>query len=364
MSNMLVSQLETSPESTQSNSKIQSSADSDLDTSLTFLNSCSSIENEDFDIEEIFQMRTKYSNNPIIGFLNINSVRNKIIDLRLIMERCLPDILVIEETKLNSDFKTETFQINNYQRPIRRDRNEFGGGVMQFIRKGVVCNRLPTLESLTLELICSELTVCKKKWVIFSIYRPPDAANLELFFKELSLSLNSALDKYDNALIMGDINIDTHDTQHPGHAKLISFCDVFGLSNLVKDKTCFTKGHSSSIDVMLTNKPRCFQNTFVVETGLINYHGLVLTVMKTHIPRLKPKILKYRSYKNFDSDKFLQDVRNTEFKPFTNDANLSYENLSSAFQKLVEKHAPLKTRIQRGNTAPFMSQELKKGNIY
>ena len=111
---------------------------------------------------------------------------------------------------------------------------------------------------------------------------------------------------------------------------------------------------------MLTNKPRCFQNTSVVETGLSDYHGLVLTVMKTHIPRLKPKILKYRSYKNFDSDKFLQDVRNTDFKPVTNDANLSYENLSSAFQKLVEKHAPLKTRIQRGNTAPFMNQELKK----
>ncbi len=127
MSNMLVSQLETSSESTQSNSKIQSSSDSDLDTSSIFLNSCSSIENEDFDIEEIFQMRTKYSNNPIIGFLNINSVRNKIIDLRLIMERCLPDILVIEEMKLNADFKTETFQINNYQRPIRCDRNKFGG---------------------------------------------------------------------------------------------------------------------------------------------------------------------------------------------------------------------------------------------
>ena len=46
-------------------------------------------------------------------------------------------------------------------------------------------------------------------------------------------------------MIMGDINIDTHDIQHPGYTKLISFCDVFGLSNLVKDKTCFTKNHSS-----------------------------------------------------------------------------------------------------------------------
>ena len=175
------------------------------------------------------------------------------------MEKCLPDILVIEETKLNSDFKTETFLINNYQKPIRRDRNAFGGGLMQFVRKGVVCNRVSTFESSTIEIICSDLMVCKKRWVIFSIYRPPDASNLELFFRELSTSLNSALDKYDNVIIMGDINIDTHDFQHSGYTKLHSFSDVFGLSNLVKDKTCFTKGHSSSIDVLLTNKLRSFE---------------------------------------------------------------------------------------------------------
>ena len=76
------------------------------------------------------------------------------------------------------------------------------------------------------------------------------------------------MDKYDNVMIMGDINIDTHDIQHPRYTKLSSFCDVFGLSNLVNDETCFTKNHSTSIDVMLTNKPRCFQNTTVFETGL------------------------------------------------------------------------------------------------
>lgn len=79
------------------------------------------------DIGEIFELRTKNQNNPLIGFLKINSLRNKITDLKLVMERCLPDILVIEETKLNSDFKTEIFLVNNYQKPIRRDINEYGG---------------------------------------------------------------------------------------------------------------------------------------------------------------------------------------------------------------------------------------------
>ena len=189
------------------------------------------------DIGEIFHLRTKDPNNPLIGFLNTNSLRNKIVDLRLVMERCLPDILVIEETKLNSDFKTEIFVINNYQKPMRRDRNECGGGLMQFVRKGVVCNRVSTFESPIIKIICSELMIFKKKWAIFGIYRPPDASNLEPFFRELSSCLNTVFDKYDIVMIMGDIKSDTHDIQHPGYAKVLSFCDVFGFTNLVKNKT-------------------------------------------------------------------------------------------------------------------------------
>ena len=161
-------------------------------------------------------------------------------------------------------------------------------------------------------------------------------------------------------MIMGNINIDTHDIQHPRYAKLTSFCDVFGFNNLVQIKTCFTKNHSSSIHVMLTNKPRCFQNTTVFKTGLSDFHGLVLTLMKTQIPHLKPKVIKYRSYKTFDPENFLQDVKNINFTADLNDADLSYRNISSAFRALVDWHAPLKTKAQRGNTVPFMNQQLKK----
>ena len=96
------------------------------------------------------------------------------------------------------------------------------------------------------------------------------------------------------------------------------------------------------------------------ETGLCDFHGLVSTLMRTHIPRLKPKVIKCRSYRKFDPLRFLQDVKNTDFKADPNDADLTYRNLSSDFRKLVDKHAPLKTKVQRGNTAPFMNQQLQK----
>ena len=254
--------------------------------------------NDSSDIDKLFSLRTEYHNHPLVGFLNINSIRNKIIDLRMLMERCLPDVLVIEETKINSDFKKDIFLVNNYQKPMSRDRNEYGRGIMLYARKGVVCNRVPALETPSLELLCSELIVNKKKWIVYCIYRAPDCGNIDSSFSDLSTTLNPALDRYDNIIVMGDINIDSLNRQDAGHSKLVSFCDVFGLSNLVTAKTCFTKNSSSSIDAILTNRPRCFQKTSVFETGLSDYHGLVMTVMKFHLPRLKPKVIKYRSYKN------------------------------------------------------------------
>ena len=159
---------------------------------------------------------------------------------------------------------------------------------------------------------------------------------------------------------MGDINVDTHDHQHPGFGKLSSFCDIFGLTNLVSSKTCFTGSHSSSIDVILTNRPRSFQATSVFETGLSDCHCFVTTTMKRHIPRLKPKKVKYRSYKNFNEDSFLADVRSLDFGSRFDDANQLYDNLTQRFRKVIDKHAPLKTRIKRGNSAPFMNRELSK----
>ena len=57
---------------------------------------------------ELFQMgaelhalqkdRRQYLNNPLIGYLNINSVRNKIADLQIFMQNILLDDLALSET--------------------------------------------------------------------------------------------------------------------------------------------------------------------------------------------------------------------------------------------------------------------------
>ena len=113
-------------------------------------------------------------------------------------------------------------------------------------------------------------------------------------------------------------------------------------------------------DVILTNCPKSFQLTSVYETGLSDCHGLIATIMKSHIPRLKPKTIMYRSFKNFNSNEFLLDVGNIGLDCNVDDPNYLYIDLSVKFRKVVDKHAPLKKKFLRGNNAPFMNRNLKK----
>ena len=56
--------------------------------------------------EAMRENRLKYVNNPLIGNLNINSLRNKIVDLKEIILELSLDYLVLSETKINQSFPT------------------------------------------------------------------------------------------------------------------------------------------------------------------------------------------------------------------------------------------------------------------
>ena len=159
---------------------------------------------------------------------------------------------------------------------------------------------------------------------------------------------------------MGDINIDSYNCNHSGHDKLKHFCDIYDLSNLIKGNTCFMNKHKSSIDIILTNKPKSFQHTVTFETGLSDYHHMISTSLKTHLIRLKPKVITYRCYKKLNQNDFLADIENAEFNCNLENADDSYNNLTNTFSKIVDKHVPIKRKILRGNDAPFMNKELRK----
>ena len=82
--------------------------------------------------------------------------------------------------------------------------------------------------------------------------------------------------------------------------------------------------------------------------------------MKSHFSRLKPKIIHYRNFKRLDEQKFFADVKNADFSFETDDPNENYSAFKNTFSLIVEKHAPLKKKIVRGNHAHFITKDLRK----
>ena len=208
---------------------------------------------------------------------------------------------------------------------------------------------------------CSAITISKKKWFYISIYRPPEANNLDSFFEELNTSLSKACCKYENFVIMGDFNIDVK-RKGNGYRKLQEFCDMFNLTNLVDTESCVKNSHKSTIVLILRNKPNSFQKAMAIETGLSDFQKLVSTFFKSHYSRLKPKIVYYRNYKNFNNSNFLKDLSNNTLFLDSHDPNESYNFLTTKFQEPVNRHAPLKKKILRGSHAPFIEQRIQKSN--
>ena len=139
-------------------------------------------------------------------------------------------------------------------------------------------------------------------------------------------------------------------------------CDTLGLRNLIRVSTCEMKGSSSSIDLSLTNCRYHFKHTHAFETGLSDFHKIVVTCFKNTYERLQPINIQYRSYKKFDRDAFLSDLQAVPIEEAYSSPNseLAYEKFKMSYSEVVDKHAPLKYRILRGNHAPFMTKDLSK----
>ena len=103
--------------------------------------------------------------------------------------------------------------------------------------------------------------------------------------------------KYENIIITGDFNAEISEPN------LASFCTFYNFKSLISKSTCYKNpDNSSCIDLILTNCPNYFQNSSTFETGLSDFHKLILTLFKSEIPQQRPNIISYR--KRFDSQIF------------------------------------------------------------
>lgn len=118
----------------------------------------------------------------------------------------------------------------------------------------------------------------------------------------------------DTVFYARDFNADLLDPDKPPKdgRSLLDLLDIFDLNCLITKATRKTKTTETLLDLILTNNKIKTLTSSVVDTQ-ISDHSLVFTVLQSVVPRSRSRKICFRSLKNFNQDKFVQDFHVAPF---------------------------------------------------
>ena len=163
-------------------------------------------------------------------------------------------------------------------------------------------------------------------------------------------------------VLLGDFNQDMYtnpvENRFP-NKNLDDFCNRYCFENKITIPTRVTDRTKSLLDVILASHSERFICSGNLHLGLSD-HDLVFIVRKHKIPRPNPRLVEYRSMKNFDHEKFLADLKNSPW-------GMAYcfsvvddiwSHWSTLYNNILDQHAPIKKKWMRGDQLPWISPEI------
>ena len=137
--------------------------------------------------------------------------------------------------------------------------------------------------------------------------------------------------KYDNFITIDDLNSERIEWA------VRDFCQIYGCKNLIKDNTCFKNPEKlSCIDLIITTRLKCFQNSVILETELSYFYKMILTAMKVFYKKGKLTIIAYHSYKHFSNEVFMADVQNRVSQVTSKNNVFKFDNFKQHLMKLFK----------------------------
>ena len=320
--------------------------------------------------------------------LNIRSVKNKILEVKNIIKLQDPHIFGLSECELkkkNNRFEEDLLKIPGYKTLFPKSWSTFGQArILVYVKKSFEFEQLDDIENEDVQSIWIRGGLKNGKKIYFSHgYREhspmsgiSQQENLELFLRqwEAAIAHNNPND-LNEVHIAGDMNLDVlenrwlkNDYPLVNLSRMVNnCCQVNNLSQLVKDVTrvqynsVTRTSNLSCIDHVYTNvRYRC-SNVTVTSFGSSD-HDLIGYTRYNKEPTSPTKTIMKRSYKNFESTKFLEDLALVSWADVLScsDLKVATDIFTYKFKSVLDYHAPWVKYQKRKFFCPWITEETKQ----
>ena len=177
--------------------------------------------------------------------------------------------------------------------------------------------------------------------------------------------------KWDGSVPDGDLNLNFLTWLNPqtSHAKKLQplvralFDKIlpYGFVQLVTEATRFMPGvEPSGLDHVYSNHPDHLSEVQVIFKGSSD-HRLTLVTRHTKSVVRRTRIIKRRSYKNFNPSDFIEKLKKISWLDvyLCEDVNFAVQTFSKKINEILDALAPMRTIQVRKNYAPWLSQDTK-----
>ena len=237
-----------------------------------------------------------------------------------------------------------------------------GGGVIMYIRNGIIFQRMKHLETncVGIESVAVKFKHGRAWSTLIGIYRPPSLLKTQ-WKSEIANLLEVSSCNGQSVFILGDFNCDLLQPEKPPKdgRDLLDILDIFYFKCLIDSATRVTLSTKTLLDLILTNVRQRAPTTGVVNPH-ISDHFLTYTILRTSLPTPHSQKITFRSLKNYDTEAFLNDLDMVLFWTVMNVFDDKLYAFELLFHTIIDQHAPLKQAHLSSGQVPYLTDEWRK----
>jgi hypothetical protein len=298
-----------------------------------------------------------------IGLLNPCSVCNKALLIRDLINTDDLDILALTEVWQPTDPILSQLVPDGYNVVLNlRCDGRKGGGVAVVHRDNIKCSILekynfPSLDAILVKLIASGKVfhLC----VLYASESKVNATSSNRFIKEFSPILLDDLSSLKNILLVGDFNYHVNKRDDAYASTFLGLLNSCGFKQHI-DFPTHVRG--KTLDLVISRDGELRPAKISFDGKVSPDHFTVTFHLDFCKPTSVPKVAHSRNWKMFSLDNFLSELSSAGLDRIksTSDVSEAVKIYNSVLEEMVNKHAPLCSKVRRRRQAPWYNDSIRQ----